>query len=172
MNYFEKLYEENSFKTPSSFAKFCVSKIKGKMIELGCGDGRDLKYFKKKGIHCSGIDLAFNNIDVNTIVSNPNANRCPEYVYTRFFWHSINRATQLRVLDWITGTLFIEARTTEDKPIDLFGKHKRYLVNVSRLVRDLKDNGFDIIYLTEGRNLSKFKGEDPHIVRVIAKKIC
>lgn len=169
-SYWENFYERTKLTNkPSSFAKFCLPYIKGKMIELGCGNCRDLGYFKKHGVKCNGIDLAYNNIDVRTLIKN-NAS-CPESVYTRFFWHSIHPSIQKDILLWITGTIFIEARTTEDVPKNLFGKHIRYYVNVPELVKELKFYGFQINYLKEGRGLSKFKGEDPHLVRVIAKKL-
>lgn len=171
MSYFEKLYKTHHFKTPSSFAKFCAPEIKSKMIELGCGDCRDLYYFKKIGIKCNGVDLAYNSVDVETIVDNPSINKCPDYVYTRFFWHSISRKLQLKILKWVKNYLFIEARTTEDVSLYLFGKHKRYLVNVARLVKDLKNDNFQILYLHEGRGLSILNGEDPHLCRIIAKKV-
>jgi hypothetical protein len=63
----------------------------------------------------------------------------------------------------------IEARTTEDKKRNHIYTHKRNYVNVPQLVQDLKDNGFQIIRLEEGE-FSPFKNENPHLVRVIAKK--
>jgi hypothetical protein len=43
-------------------------------------------------------------------------------------------------------------------------------VSVSQLVTDLKDHGFQIVSLVEGTGLSPYRGEDPHLVRVIAHK--
>jgi hypothetical protein len=78
---------------------------------------------------------------------------------------------QLSILKWVTGYLYIEARTTDDlKTPKVFAKHERNFVNVAELVADLKKENFQIIKLEEGRGFSKFKGEDPHLVRVIAKK--
>lgn len=168
--YWDEFYKKHHFKKTSSFAKFCLPYIKGKMLEFGCGNCNDLYYFKKHKIECSGVDKVYNNIDVKKIVAGDVHNKCPEYIYTRFFWHVISRDLQLKILKWVKGTLFIEARTTEDKPFDIFGKHKRNLVNVPKLVKDLKDNEFEIVYLKEGKGLSKFRKEDPYLIRVIARK--
>lgn len=164
--YWDNFYKKNGFNKPSNFAKFCLPYIKGEMIELGCGDGRDLNYFRQNKIDCCGIDIEYNGIDVSTWLHNP----CPEYVYTRFFWHAIDRKLQLNILGWVKNWIFIEARTTLDKPKDLFGKHKRNLVDVGQLIQDLWDNGFEIQYFKKGRGLSKYKKENPHLIRIIANK--
>ncbi len=170
----ESFYKtEHNFKN-STFSDFVFEQIKGdSLVELGCGDGRDLKFFIKNGINACGIDKAFEgrNITKQDVLDFIKNNNSPEYVYTRFFWHIVNRDIQLEILKWVKGTLFIEARTAEDRPLNLFTKHKRYLINVSQLVKDLKDNGFQITYLHEGRGLSVLKGEDPYLVRIVAKKV-
>jgi hypothetical protein len=166
MKYYTELYKIHHFKRPSSFAKFCLKKIKGKMIELGCGDYRDLNYFKKNGIRCVGIDSVYGE-DVEKVIK---FKKCLDYVYARFFWHAIDRKLQESILDWVSNWIFIEARTDQDKPKNLFGEHKRYLVNTIHLITLLKEKGFTIKYLEEGRGLSPFKGEDPFLIRVIAKK--
>ena len=168
--YWDNFYKNHkAFKKPSSFARFVKPYIKGKVTEFGCGDCRDIIYFNKHGVGANGYDLSFNNIDIESVVAGEVHHKCPPYIYTRFFWHSIDRKLQLKILNWVTGTLFIEARTTEDKPKDLFGKHKRNLVNVPTLVKDLKENGFKIDYLAEGC-FSPFMGENPKLIRVICHK--
>lgn len=167
-----KFYREFDEVGPSPFAKFVLNNIKGKLIDLGAGNGRDVNYFLKNGIDCFGIDKYFGDINIIDMdVRKYLKVEPPECVYTRFFWHSIDRSLQLKILKWVKGTLFIEARTTEDKPLNIFGEHKRNLVDVSQLVKDLKDNDFQILYMREGIGLSEYKGEDPHLIRIICKKV-
>jgi len=160
---------------PSNFARFVSEHVRpgDELVDLGAGNGKDVKYFKEKSIDAYGIDDAFESEDViklnvkDYIRKNPS----PKYVYTRFFWHSIDRETQLSILDWTKDTLFIEARTSLDIPDNIFCNKKRNLVFVSELVKDLKSYGFDIVFATEGRGLSPFLQEDPHLIRIICKKI-
>lgn len=173
-NYWKRFYVKHKKDKPSDFARFCAPVLAGFVLELGCGNGRDVNFFNKLGKPAIGVDPAFESYcilsqDVNDFIKE---NVCPPQVYTRMFWHAIDRKTQLNILKWITaGRLFIEARTTKDKDLKkIYSNHKRNYVDVAQLVRDLKDNGFNIEYLTEGHGLAKFKTEDPHIVRVIAFK--
>lgn len=165
--YWKEFYKGKFTFEPSSFAKFVFKYIKGDLVELGCGNGRDTDYFKSNKIKALGIDEANGVTAESYMRSNPS----PKNVYTRFFWHSISRRLQLQILKWAKGNLFIEARTTDDaKRLKFFPKHDRNYVNIAELVKDLKDNGFEIVRLEEGLGFSKFKKEDPHLVRVIAVK--
>ena len=171
MNNWEKFYKTHKFKEPSNFAKECAGQMDN-VVELGCGEGRDLRYFRSKGINAIGVDPAYESefIVKTTAEEYIKKAKSPDCVYTRFFWHSIPHKTQLKILRWVKGFLFIEARTTQDKPKNIYGKHKRYLVDVPQLVKDLKKNNFQILYLQEGIGFAKHKNEDPHIIRVIAVK--
>lgn len=172
--YWTKFYKENEKLKHSSFAEVCVPFMNRKVTELGCGNGRDLEFFKENGIECVGVDSAFENdfilkMDVEKYIDN---NSCGGSVYTRFFWHSIDKPLRDKILNWASGLLFIEARTTEDTDRKkTFTDHYRNFVDVPELVKDLKENGFQITLLKEGTGFSKFRDEDPHIVRVIARKL-
>lgn len=165
--YWKQFYEKALTLEPSSFAKFCLPYVKGDLIDLGCGNYRDTNYFLFHKINVDGIDEVYGQKVEDYIKQN----KSPKNVYARFFWHSIPRELQLAILKWTSGYVFIEARTTEDqlRP-KVFAKHERNFVDVGQLAKDLKDNGFQIIKLEEGTGFSKFKGEDPFLVRVIAKK--
>lgn len=170
--YWEKFYKKYPEKKPSSFAKFVLPHIEGTLVDLGCGNGRDLMFFLSRKIKAHGVDESFKN---KYIVQSPvskymKVRKSPENVYTRFFWHAITKKEQLEILKWVKGMIFIEARTTEDRKLaKVFSPHKRNYVNVKSLVKDLKTNGFQILRLEEGY-FSPYKGENPHLVRVIAKK--
>lgn len=168
--YWEKYYKKVKKQEPSSFAKFVLPFIDGTVLDMGCGNGRDV-YFLSDHTIALGIDESFEG----ELVVKWNAEDYikkfppPNVLYTRFFWHSIPRKLQLDILKWVSGKICIEARTTEDKLRKHIYNHDRTYVDVPQLVKDLKKNGFQIIRLEEGE-FSQFKKENPHLVRVIAKK--
>lgn len=166
--YWKDFYKTAEVLPPSSFAEWSAPLMKSEVVELGCGNGRDLRYFLEKGIKATGVDSAFGE-DVEEYIKK---HKSPEYVYTRFFWHSINRELQKKILKWTKSYIFIEARTTEDRDRPkVFGDHTRHFVHIGNLLTDLYKNGFVIVEFKEGTGLSPFKDEDPYLVRVFAKKI-
>lgn len=170
--YWDKFYSKRHKFNSSPFAKFVVDYLRGELVDLGCGNGRDLKFFRNHGLQSWGVDEIskapyITTQDVGEYIKEYES---PDNVYTRFFWHAINRKRRLTILKWTKKNIFIEARTTEDKPKDIYGKHDRILVDVPELVKDLKDNGFTIGFMREGYNMSKFKGENPHLIRIFAYK--
>ncbi len=172
--HWDNFYSKSEKQRQSTFAEFSVPYMNNSVIELGCGDGRDIEYFCRKNILSKGVDQSYENSliiksDVSKYIKE---NKCNTDVYTRFFWHAIDRETQLNILKWTNNNLFIEARTIEDNGRKkVHDDHDRNYVDVPQLVKDLKDNGFQISFLKEGTGLSKYKDEDPHLVRVIARKI-
>lgn len=170
--YWQDFYKKVKEMPPSTFAVFAAPYISGHMVDLGCGNGRDLYFFLKNEFPAIGVDESFKSeeiikMDVSKFMKK---HPSPETVYTRFFWHSIDRKTQIQIMDWAKDYLLIEARTTEDENMDKIYKHKRNYVDVPQLVKDLKNRGFQILLLQEG-HFSPYQGENPHLVRVVAKKL-
>lgn len=171
-DYWKPFYKTHKFEEPSSFAQFVVERMKETVVDLGCGDGRDTTFFLRSGLRAYGVDASNEDVliikqDVNTFMKE---NECVDNVYTRFFWHAIDDDTREHILKWTKKNLFIEARTTKDKPKNLYGKHDRNLVDTDELKKALEEHGFTIDYFHEGYGMSKFFEEDPHLVRVIAHK--
>lgn len=171
-DFWEKYYKDNKITEPSSFAVWAENFIRGPIVDLGCGDGRDVYYFKSKGRKVQGVDASNEAEDIikSDVLDYINTHECPPDVYTRFFWHAITREEQLAILDWVTERIWIEARTTEDKPKNIIGAHDRNLVDVTQLKDDLKERGFSIHFEEEGTGLSPYKGEDPHLIRIVASR--
>jgi len=173
-DYWKEFYKKGTIKKPSSFSSYVQNYLVGDIVELGCGNGRDLFSFLRQGLSAKGVDnielscKQYTKQDVGEYIKE---NDCPDTVYARFFWHSIERELQLAILKWTKNIIMIEARTTEDeKRPKLFPPHDRNYVDVPQLVKDLKDNGFQIIKLEEGE-VSRHDTENPHLCRVIAQKI-
>lgn len=174
--HWKKFYKFRVAGVPSNFAKWVNNYMKGDIVDLGCGSGRDLRYFYNMGLHIKGVDQVdlpnpnYVKSDVGEYIRN---NESPDTVYTRFFWHAIERELQLEILKWTKDMLLIEARTTEDRNrMKIHDNHDRNFVDVGQLVVDLKANGFQIIRLEEGLGFSRYRKENPHLVRVIAQKTC
>lgn len=153
---------------PSPFCYwFLEQNYDGKtLVDLGCGNGRDL-YALQSRYDAVGIDETASGKDIltTTIQEYIKTHKSPDIVYTRFVWHAIEEETQHMILDWCTGILAIEARTTFDK---VHG-HKRNLVDVKKLIKQLPN--YSILHLGAGWGYAQYKDEDPHVVRLIAKRI-
>ncbi len=161
-------------KKQSLFAEFVMPWVyKGGLVDLGCGTGRDLNYFLEQGVPANGVDESAqgDNITTQDVIDYIRKNESPSFVYARFFWHAITREEQLAILKWARKTIFIEARTIEDRDRKkVYADHDRNYVDVVRLVKDLKDNGYQLLHISEGISFSPYNGEDPHLVRIVARK--
>lgn len=202
--FWNKFYNKNNqiIEKPSSFSRFIfkylkkIHKKKTFIIDLGCGNGRDLNFFKSKNIPCLGIDKStvvakkLNKkkkiIILNNDFTNLNFDKIynGEYsLYSRFTWHSINYSEESRLLKNLKKAkkinfLFIEARSIYD---ELYAKGKKvgrheYIDDHYRRFIDPKElkikikKIFKIIFFKTSKGLAKFKNEDPCIIRVIAIK--
>lgn len=140
--YWNNYYNKNlAPKEPSPFAKEVLSKLEKdkKLIELGCGNGRDSIYFADNGINVTVIDQCETSIENlrkstnketlkfysdNFIDSNLLKKNKYDYVYSRFTMHSISEIQQEESLINAykslndNGVLFIEVRSIKD---NIFG---------------------------------------------------
>ena len=203
-SYWNKFYiKKLALNKPSKFAKFVtrhIKQYKSKLIDIGCGNGRDVFFFKKKKLNFLGIDLSKNAtklIKNKLIEKDKNKILNADFVkfdykkrikgkfsiYSRFTWHSINEKNEnilLKKLSKLSNLeyIFIEARSIKD---DLFGvgkklgkneyvtDHYRRFIDKKDLLKKLNKN-FKIIYLKESKGFSKFKKENPCLIRLIAIK--
>ncbi|MDR0423152.1 MAG: methyltransferase domain-containing protein [Rickettsiales bacterium] len=136
--YWENYYKEHSlpFKQ-SNFAEFILPYLKPhkKMIEFGCGNGRDAVFFaeNKAKVNIIAVDQAANEIGfLNKNFKTGNLNFIADdftnlkikdnfdYIYSRFTLHSITEEQENNVLKWVDkhlnkdGLFFIEARSIKD----------------------------------------------------------
>lgn len=132
--YWEEFYEKcNVSLTPSLFAHYIADYIKPgrkKIVELGCGNGRDALFFSTLNHDILAIDQCEYEID---FLNNRYTDRdnllfyCADFtclpikdmydvVYSRFTIHSISSEQQKRVLNWAfeslnsDGLFVVEAR--------------------------------------------------------------
>lgn len=135
---------------PTPFAEFCLKNYvhpKARILELGCGNGRDAFYFARHGIPVVGLDqsevaIAANqdrregagfkqllNFKVADFVEmERHFLEGTDVIYSRFTIHTIVEESENVVLSKAyeilppLGLFLIEARTVKD---DLFGKGKK-----------------------------------------------
>lgn len=171
------------------------------IVDLGCGNGRDSRFFNKLGLNVIGIDGSTTAIDLlkkhscNTLTfiqgnftNDPRIfNISVDNYYSRFTLHAINETDEDILLNNIAknlksgGFFFIEARSINDEK---FGKgtlvekntfvldgHHRRFLDMDELLDKLKEAHFVIEYAEEKQDFAPFTNENSPIIRIIARKV-
>lgn len=142
ITYWNKFYKKKVISNASTFAKFAYKKInnkKDKILDIGCGNGRDSFFFNQKGYNVTGIDISENVIKKNSKIKKKNIifKRFDigndktigkfEIIYCRFFLHTVDYALEKKLIKLIKNSkkndtiVFFEFRNFKDK---IFGKFK------------------------------------------------
>ena len=120
VKYWNRFYKKNTKYKESSFARFVFKKFritKGKkLIDIGCGNGRDSFFFWKKNLDVSGLDISELAIKNNQLLSNKNLKFLKldinkkiilkdryDYIYSRFFLHAISKVSEKNLLNFINS---------------------------------------------------------------------
>ena len=195
--YWNKAYRtEHMPLIPSQFAAFTLNELNSeevKILDIGCGNGRDSRFFGSFNKIVLGVDASPTVIEMNEDTNdNPNVSFkiCDfseditklieeEYdvIYSRFFFHAISEEMEEKVFQETIkvikpgARLFAEFRTDRDtKRIKIAPKHFRRYIQSEVFVQRLETFDFSIEYICEGIGYAKYKDEDAHVCRVIAKK--
>lgn len=184
---------------PSQFATFVAGELgrPHRIIELGCGDGRDAMFFATYGHDVVGVDgsktaiaacrtlaekLGLTATFVHARIDAPGlAERVrgegPRLVYARFFLHAITEAEEEALLDLaseLTGPgdlLAVEYRTIRDlSGTKVTASHyRRYILPAAFEARAL-GRGFDVIYAVEGFGFAKYREDDAYVARTLLRR--
>jgi SAM-dependent methyltransferase len=207
--YWANFYAHNHFEDGSTFFNFVDGRPDSppRIIDIGCGDGRDAFAFAASGRRVLGLDrshvaveyanrhaddlgvadrVRFRAVDVSDtetlaqVVGDELGAGSGEPVlfYLRFFLHSIAEDVQdglLGVLDQLArpGDMFAaEFRTDQDMTRrHVHRKHYRRFQNGAAFGAALRDRyRFEVLHEEESAGLSPYRGEDPVLYRVIARR--
>ena len=135
-NYWNSFYKNDSISNPSTFAKFVNKKLqnkKGRILDIGCGNGRDAFFFNKKGFDVMGIDISLKIIKKNSKYKAKNLlfkefdigkNKLKykfDIIYCRFFVHTLDLKLENKLIDLILSIkkkntkVFFEFRNLKDR---------------------------------------------------------
>tara|TARA_B100001057_G_scaffold500688_1_gene617168 strand:- start:9564 stop:10133 length:570 start_codon:yes stop_codon:yes gene_type:complete len=183
-NYWENYYKNNLLETPSNFSLFIMEYFKSynnlKILDCGCGTGRDTYFFSKKH-NIIGIDQSYKPIDkanckffINDFCHYDKS--LFDLIYSRFSFHSITNEQQdifLKSINKKDTFLCIETRSIKGKTDYRYtgDNHYRNLTDIDYLKNRLKDNNFEILFIEENKNFAIYKNENPICIRIICKKL-
>ena len=139
---------------------------------------KNIKIVKKN--HINNLDFQIISIDSKKISK---IKRC-NFIYARFFLHAINLKQEKKFLNFLKNypkkktVVALEFRTTKDsllnkgKKISKYERltdHYRRFIDVNDFVKKIIKIKFNIIYIKQGVNFSKYKNDNPHLCRLIFK---
>lgn len=168
----------------SDFCKYVLNYIEDKnikkILDCGCGNGRDSYSFSNK-YQVTGIDNSSFVPKHNDTCQFINDDFCTynkysyDLIYSRFTFHSITNEQHRIFLKSIEtpGTLLcIETRSDKGtSDIRYHGDtHYRNFTNIDYISDLLKEYNFDIKYIEENKDFSIYKDENPICIRIICQK--
>lgn len=191
-DYWDNFYSTNKIiNKESSFANYVLqyiisNNIKGKLIDVACGNGRDTKYFNINNIDVVGIDqsIQLDDTSFEFIKGDLFKHNYSNYniIYLRFVIHTLNESEFDNLLDILNKLkdvyIFIETRSTkditdEDKSETFFkssigDEHFRMLYSKEYL-DDKLSSDLTILESSEDK-YSKYGTDDPFCIRYVLYK--
>jgi SAM-dependent methyltransferase len=186
---------------PSQFATFVAAELDQphRVIELGCGNGRDAIFFSGFGHDVTGVDgseAAFHactalaealgeratflhsTIDDPQLEERLSGSDGPCLVYARFFIHAITDVEEEQFLDLTAAVtspgdlLAVEYRTIRDQVgAKETGTHYRRFVLPSTFQARALGRGFEVTYAVEGFGFAKYRHDDAYVARTIFRRV-
>ena len=189
--HWNKFYLRKQSRKPSTFARFINKKFlkknlgEKKLIDIGCGSGRDSFFFAKKIYSVTSLDksnliIKNNNyfakennfVNVNFIRSDVNKKNVLnkkkyDYIYLRFFMHAIDYFTQKKLFKLLnriskknSSLLMFEFRTINDPLINkgkIISKYERINNHYRRFINS-KDFIKEIMKIIDCKLIYKYEG--------------
>ena len=172
-----------------------------KIMEVGCGNGRDASFFAKLGNKVTAIDMSdeavkfckqqFQKLPIAfetgklPDIANKYENTF-DVVYSRFVIHAMSKEEEIEMLNASffilkpNGKLYIECRSIKD-PMARKGEvissterifgHYRRFIVLHKFRERVKKAGFRIIEEIESNNLSVHLNDNPVVIRLVAESI-
>lgn len=185
---------------PSQFATFVANELTEptRIVEFGCGTGRDSVFFALYGHDVVGVDgseqavkasealatalglparFLAGNIDDPDLVERVAPADGAQLVYARFFVHAITDEEELRFLDVASrltnrgDLLAVEYRTVRDSSgAKVTEQHYRRFVAPASFDARALTRGFSALYNVEGFGFAKYKQDDAYVARALFVK--
>lgn len=204
IDYWNNFYEGKNVtppKHPSQFAAFVLGETADatRLIEFGCGNGRDAAFFASHGLAVTALDASINAIELcqrrfcernlkfnKFVLGESDIKSCffdtkhveeKTVLYARFFLHAISDEEEAIFLDLAQeligpgSIIALEYRSSGDEENQKeFGQHFRRYLKHNDICDRVSKSGFDLVYQIEGRGFAKYKSEDALVGRCIAKR--
>lgn len=187
---------------PSPFALAVGSDLsaQSRILEVGCGNGRDASYFAETGHMVTALDRSSAAITAckRTHVSlpatflpgtlpdlSPGLGSTYDAVYSRFVLHAMPLSEEVEMLAAAAGVLredgllFLECRSILDplarkgraiSPTERIHGHYRRFIILEELLIRLRRAGFAVLESTESSGLAVHGDDDPVVIRIKARK--
>ncbi|MDQ3414114.1 MAG: methyltransferase domain-containing protein, partial [Verrucomicrobiota bacterium] len=201
--YWDGYYHEvKKVSPPSPFALFVAEQLppQQKILEVGCGNGRDATYFSQLGHAVSAIDKSEAAVELCRELHRASSVRffagtlrkyeeewagSFDLVYSRFVLHAMTETEELEMLRAAHlalgsgGRILLECRSIND-PMAREGEvislteriagHYRRFIIPEELRSRLQSCGFEIQFEIESTGLAPYQDEDPVVIRVTGQK--
>jgi len=186
---------------PSQFATFVAGELDRphRVIELGCGNGRDSIFFSSFGHEVIGVDgsgsavaassslaeslgekVTFirSTIDDPALVERLGDHDGPKVLYARFFIHAITDEEEQVLLDLAArvttpgDVLAVEYRTIRDRvgAKETETHYRRFVVPATFQAR-ASERGFEVTYAVEGFGFAKYRHDDAYVARTLFRRV-
>lgn len=187
---------------PSSYSELVKKELKegDRILDVGCGNGRDSVYFSKNNIDVIAIDRCPNAISYcNKYFSKTSihffhgvlgeieeiAEHQFDAIYSRFVIHAMPEKDEISLISESykilkeNGRFFIECRSINDplfkkgdkvSQTERISGHYRRFIVMDQLIKNLKTEGFKISSQTELDGVAICGDDNPVVIRITAYK--
>jgi SAM-dependent methyltransferase len=202
--YWERYYAKGSGlarPVPSQFAAFVAGELREqyRVVEFGCGNGRDALFFASYGHQVTAIDGSSAAIERGKAVADAlgekvefltSAIDAPHLadlvseagdktlVYGRFFLHAITSAEEQAFLGCAAeltkpGDLMaVEYRTIRDSSgVKETAEHYRRFMSPAEFQYSAIQHGFRVTYAIEGYGFAKYRQDDAYVARNLLERV-
>jgi len=203
-NYWNDFYSNNTIaqqiNNPTQFAAFTLGEMKQEGIEviydLGCGNGRDTKFFIDNNCKVVAADRSLNALQKTRSLCDESAmletvhqdfgskfDNWPDFgqrrkiLYARFLIHSLPNQALINFISQCGSVMnnadmaFFEYRTSQDQNLKKEAPHHFRNFVCPSFVNNLAEaNSLKLKYSAEGIGFAKFRDEDAFVSRQVFQK--